>query len=224
MRIAFGGFHLDGEARRLERSGVPVHLTPKAFRLLEILVEERPRAIRKEDLADRLWPDVVVDQGNLANLIAEIRSAIAASGGDPEMIRTVRRFGYAFEGRAVVDVAAAPPRHETLYFLLTQEGRIHLKDGVNVLGRDFDSVVPMTSPKVSRRHAQIFVAAGEATLQDLGSRNGTFVGDQRIADPVILRGGDRILLGAELVGTVEAVAPPDSTVSASRSGRRRSQA
>ncbi|HEY0593704.1 MAG TPA: FHA domain-containing protein [Thermoanaerobaculia bacterium] len=214
MTVAFGGFRLDGDARRLERNGDPVPLTPKAFRLLEILVAERPRPLRKEDLCERLWPDAVVEQGNVASLVAEIRGALAAAGGDPDVIRTVRRFGYSFDGRAVAVESAETPSPETLFFLLTREGRIHLKEGTNVLGRDYDSIVRLQSASVSRRHAQIFVACGEATLEDLGSRNGTFVGTTRVAQPTPLRGGERIVLGSELAGTVEAVAPPGSTIGA----------
>jgi DNA-binding winged helix-turn-helix (wHTH) protein len=52
----FGRFILDTDARRLERANRAIHLTPKAFELLEILIAERPRAVAKQDLYDRLWP------------------------------------------------------------------------------------------------------------------------------------------------------------------------
>ena len=93
MRVQFDEFAFDGERRELRRLDEPVHLTPKAFELLELLIEQRPRAVRKDELRDRLWPDVVVEEANLKNLIAEIRAAV---GGD--VIRTVQRYGYAFIG------------------------------------------------------------------------------------------------------------------------------
>lgn len=213
MRMGFGEFCLDSETRRLEQRGQPVHLTPKAFRLLEILLEERPRAMAKVELCDRLWPDVIVDEGNLANLVAEIRSALSNAGGDPDVIRTVRRFGYAFAGNAAP--LGRPMTEDTeasRFRLLVGDRRIPLKQGLNLLGRGYDSVVPLQPRGISRRHAQITVAGNIAVLEDLGSRNGTFVGATRISAPVELRAGDRISLGSELVGTLEILPAPDSTI------------
>ncbi len=217
MRVAFGELRFDGETRRLERRGDPVHLTPKAFRLLEILLEERPRAVAKQELCDRLWPDVVVDQGNLTNLVAEIRRALGSAGGEPAVIRTARRFGYAFDGEAYpVESAVRAQSDAGLFFLATAEGRIRLRDGANVLGRAPDCEVAVSSRAISRRHAQIVVTSRAATIEDLGSRNGTFVGASRVSGVVTLCAGDRILLGSELIGTIEILAPPDSTITESR--------
>jgi pSer/pThr/pTyr-binding forkhead associated (FHA) protein len=83
---------------------------------------------------------------------------------------------------------------------------------VNLLGRGRRSVVPVESRSVSRLHAQIVVDSGAAVLEDLGSRSGTFVGESRVSGAVALRAGDRILLGSELIGTIEILAPPDSTI------------
>ena len=93
MQICFEECQFDDEARRLWRKGEPVHLTPKAFELLRLLIESRPRALSKDELRGELWPDVVVDEANLKNLVAEIRAAL----GPVNVIRTVHRYGYAFE-------------------------------------------------------------------------------------------------------------------------------
>ena len=92
MRAEFGEFVFDSATREVTRRGQVVRLAPKAFDLLQILIEERPRAVRKEELRERLWPDVVVDEANLKNLVGEIRSAL----GEEKIIRTLPRFGYAF--------------------------------------------------------------------------------------------------------------------------------
>ena len=55
-------------------------LSPKAFDLLSILVADRPKAISKSDLQERLWPATFVVEKNLANLVGEIRDAL---GDDP---------------------------------------------------------------------------------------------------------------------------------------------
>ena len=56
MALAFGDFSLDLESRQLIRSGKEVRLSPKALQLLELLVAERPRALAKAEIRDRLWP------------------------------------------------------------------------------------------------------------------------------------------------------------------------
>ena len=96
MRVRFGTFVLDPDTRELLRGDAPVPLSPKAFDLLYILVAERPKAISKNDLQERLWPATFVVEKNLANLVSEIRDAIGDDPGNPRFIRTIRRFGYAF--------------------------------------------------------------------------------------------------------------------------------
>jgi eukaryotic-like serine/threonine-protein kinase len=96
MRLRFTDYVFDTEARQLERLGVPVRLSPKAFALLEMLLERRPNAVSKRDLLDRVWPDTIVEERNVKNLVGEIRSALQDDGDDPSIVRTVQRFGYAF--------------------------------------------------------------------------------------------------------------------------------
>lgn len=197
-RHAFGPFVLDCDTRELRRSDQPVALSPKAFQLLEILVERRPKALSKADLQDRLWPDTFVVEKNLSNLASEIREALGDDAAQPRFLRTVRRFGYAFHGAAPLpqapagDERSAAPR----FRLVWADGRSALGDGAHVLGRDPDLELFLDSPSVSRRHALIRVAGPDATLEDLGSKNGTFVGTQRIDRPTSLRHNDLIRLGS----------------------------
>ena len=101
MQVSFGEFVLDFGSRELRRGTEPVRLSPKALQLLQILVSERPKALSKADLQDRLWPDTFVVEKNLANLISEIRDALKEDPLDPRFIRTVPRFGYAFREPAI---------------------------------------------------------------------------------------------------------------------------
>src|SRR5687768_2559909 len=96
-RVAFGDFVLDFETRELRRGTTPVALSPKAFQLLGLLVENRPKALSKSDLQERLWPGTFVVEKNLTNLIAEIRHALGDAASDPMFVRTIHRFGYAFQ-------------------------------------------------------------------------------------------------------------------------------
>ena len=72
---------------------------------------------------------------------------------------------------------------------------VPLTEGVNILGRDLGSAVRIDLPEVSRRHASIVVGVAYASIEDLGSRNGTFVGDEPVTAPRRLRDGDAIRLG-----------------------------
>jgi len=91
-------------------------------------------------------------------------------------------------------------------------------DTRDVLGRDPDLSVTLESPSISRRHARVRVAGGVATLEDLGSKNGTYVNGQKVAAPVTLSDRDEIRMG-HLKLTFRLVAPSPSTETvASRDG------
>ncbi len=194
MRLRFGEFTLDTETRSLTKSGEPVHLTPKAFQLLELLLRERPRALSKQALFDRIWPDVVVDESNLKSLILEIRRAVDSDTA-PSVITTVQRFGYSFSG----DAWDEDERPAGGYRLHVEEQRYPLRAGVNVVGRSGDCNVCIDSVKISRRHARITITPQLTSLEDLGSKNGTWVNDVRLDSPAQIRPGDEFRLGTLVV-------------------------
>ena len=198
MRVRFGTFVLDPDTRELLRGNDHVPVSPKAFELLCVLVAHRPKAMAKSDLQERLWPGSFVVEKNLPNLIGELRAALGDDPANPTFIRTVQRFGYAF--RVPGSATEAEPRagrgEELLFVVKWVDGRLRLTDGAHVLGRDPDVEIFLNSPGVSRRHAVITIAQGAATLEDLGSKNGTFVGDRRVDGPRPLRDGDTISIGS----------------------------
>ena len=216
MTFRFGSLTLDTESRALLRDRKPVPISPKAFRLLQILLESRPRAIPKAELHQRLWPDTVVSDVNLPTLIAEIRSAIGDDARHPEFVRTVYGYGYAFSGGAVAsrrDGSTAGPS-DTIFRLLWGNREIALSEGENVLGRGADSLVWIDAQGVSRRHARVVVASGLATLEDLGSKNGTFVNGTRVTETAVaLRDGDQLRIGSVPM-TLRIFAKPSSTETA----------
>jgi hypothetical protein len=152
----------------------------------------------KGALQERLWPSTFVVEKNLANLVAEIREALGDSAEHPRFVRTVPRFGYAFLDAPVAqgDATPAVPASIPQCRLSWAEGRIALCEGDHVLGRDPDTELFLDSQSVSRRHAVIRVSGSGATLEDLGSKNGTFVGSHRIEAPTVLADGDVIKVGA----------------------------
>jgi hypothetical protein len=178
---------------------------------MELLLAERPRAVSKGQIFERLWPNTFVSETNLASLVCEIRSAIGEDARSATLVRTVRGFGYAFGGE-VTDSGGAPAEAspELCYRLTWRNREIELREGENVLGRTHDAVVWIDSPTVSRRHARIVVARGRATVEDLGSKNGTKVNGERV-DSAALSDGDRIELGSVSM-TFRAFSAEPSTV------------
>lgn len=108
MPIHFGNFALDLSTRELLAGAEPIHISPKAFQLLTILIQRRPDAISKKDLQDEIWPSTFVVETNLATLVAELREALVDDPRKPRFIRTVYGFGYAFCREASEEIAGAP--------------------------------------------------------------------------------------------------------------------
>jgi DNA-binding winged helix-turn-helix (wHTH) protein len=198
MDVAFGDFRLDSAGRQLLRQDEYVHLSRKAFDLLEFLAVSRPRAVSKSELQERLWPSTFVVEANLSNLVAEIRAALGDDPRKPRFIRTVHGVGYAFscEPADVPRTVPPPCARDSLCWLILGERRVQLSEGEHLIGRHPASILPIDSPTVSRHHASIRVTGDQAVLEDLGSRNGTLVGDRRIESPTTLADGDQIRVGS----------------------------
>jgi hypothetical protein len=198
----------------LLRDGTAAHLSPKAFELLLCLVENRSRAMERSELHQQLWPDTFVLDTNLASLVAEIRRTLGDSAEDPRFVQTLHRFGYRFIAAVAQTLPAEeePATSHGRYWLVWETRQIPLGDGPNVLGRGPDAGVWIDAPGVSRNHAQITVAGREATVEDLGSKNGTFVGGERITAPYTLTDGDQIRLGSVVI-TFRIPPPAGSTES-----------
>ena len=211
MKVSFGDLTLDTDARQIRRGAVEVPISPKAFELLTALVDARPRALSKADLHERLWPQTYVTDSNLAGLVAEIRRAIGDDARTPRFVRTVQRFGYAFAGD--VRLATPAPTVAVRCWLVDGSRQWTLPDGEHVLGRG-QGPGAIDSDTVSRRHARILVSAGDATIEDLRSKNGTFVGNEPVASVRALKDGDEIRLGSvRLTFRVAPVGPSTRTAS-----------
>ena len=186
---------------------------------------ERPRAVRKADLRTRLWPETYVSNTALAQLVTELRKAIGDEARQGRWIRTVFGFGYAFAGEAESDTdgpegvdgekaAGSTPAR----WLLWRRQILPLAEGENLVGRGREAQVRIPTSEVSRRHARIVVAADGVTIEDLESRNGTFVRGRPVKRATPLADGDEIGFGPELT-TFCAPSPSTSTRAAKK--RRR---
>jgi DNA-binding winged helix-turn-helix (wHTH) protein len=195
VSFRFGRFELDCATRQLLGNGDEIHLSPKAFDLLAALLANRSRVVPKAELLDLLWPSTFVEETNLAGLVAEIRRALEDSAAQPVFLRTVYKVGYRFVADVIDRTGSArATRAGARPLLLFANRQALLLEGANVIGRAPDATIQCDAPGVSRHHARIVVRAGEATLEDLGSKNGTYLQQERITS-ARLSDGDEIRLG-----------------------------
>lgn len=194
MRACFDEFVLDLEKRELSRAGTPIHIAPKAFLLLQTLLERAPKAVSKEEIYRDIWAGTFVDEANISNLASEVRSLLGDDKKRPRFITTVHRFGYRFVGDVKWERAHGTSNSRCSIVWATRE--FVLAEGENIIGREAEAAVPIDSPGVSRRHACVTIVANRATIEDLGSKNGTLVRGERITSPLELRNGETIRLGS----------------------------
>lgn len=195
MRQIFAECAIDTASREVWRQGQPVHLSLKAYELLVYLLNARPRAVSKEELYQALWPDTLVVEANLPNLVAEIRMALGDPARTPRIIRTVHGYGYAFLADVLAE-AVEDARPASGFWLVAGGREWLLSHGTNLVGRGRDVQVRLDAPSVSRHHARLTVAGELVTVEDLGSKNGTTVNRRRVEGPVPVVDGDLVIFGS----------------------------
>lgn len=195
QRYAFGDFVLDTAAGELRRGGIAVDLRPKVYELLRYLVDHPGVLISKEELLDAVWGDVHVSDGSINRTVTELRHLLGDDPRHPRVIETVARRGYRFIAEVeVVD----DERALSGFLLLLSDRTVPLRRGETILGRVPECDVQIIGPSVSRRHARMTVTSDGVRIEDLGSTNGTFIGDTRVAgDPMPVPDGAEIRLGKE---------------------------
>ncbi len=201
MKLRFGDLSFDERRRLLHRGAEPVHLSPKAFQFLSLLLDRRPEAVSKNEIMEKLWPGADASEGNLASIVSEVRHALGEEARGGTCVRTVHGFGYSFEGtvREMPDVS----RH----FLVRGRQEIELAQGRNLLGRDREATVRIGHPSVAHEHARIVVKGDQAILEDLAGEGSTFRGAKAVQGRVGLQDGDVIRVGA-VVLTYRILAAP----------------
>ena len=187
----FGPFTLDERAGELRHGKTRVPLEPRVFALLVFLVQHPQRLIERELLLDSLWTDTHVTDASLSQAIATLRTALDDDARDPHYIETVPRRGYRFI--AAVTARAAPGLACRIVYGLRE---FILTPGAHIIGRAKDAAIRIESTEVSRHHARVTIAGDGATIEDLGSKNGTAVGEDRISGKHPLHDGDEIRLGS----------------------------
>jgi DNA-binding winged helix-turn-helix (wHTH) protein len=210
MQLRLHDCVIDTDCRQVLRRGREVPLSPKAFQLLAMLAEARPRALSKDALHEALWPRTYVVDANLPNLVSEIRTALHDSAREPRFIRTVHGFGYAFCGDTGLDQETSGPA--TCYWLTCGDQQYRLHPGENIVGRALTADVRLDVAGVSRQHACIVVSGGQVFVEDAGSKNGTCVQGERITSRRALAPGDEVAFGSARVKlrAVDATEPTET--------------
>jgi len=197
MPRAFGDCVFDGERRELTRAGTLVHCGPKLLAMLELLLDAAPRAVTKTEMHQAIWPGTFVTDATLTSLVAELRTAIGDDAKTPRLLRTIHGYGYSFIG-AIADTRPARST-PSVCRIVAGDREVMLAAGENIIGRAPDAAVFVDDTGVSRQHARVIVDGSRATVEDLGSKNGTIVDGQRIEGSTPLANGALIVVGATVL-------------------------
>ena len=207
MRLRFSDFTFDAEARDLRRGDVLVPLTPRARHLLAALLESRPRPVSQQRLRDALWPETHVGYTSLAQVVTEVRKALGEGAASARFIRTAPRFGYAFVAAVVAEGGSALSFVGTF---VTEQREYLIPEGETLVGRGLECGVRLPSARVSRVHARLRAADGQVSVEDAGSKNGTWVNGERREGPTALDDGDEVAFGT-FRATFHRISPDGST-------------
>jgi len=194
-KLSFGPFCVDVGARQIWKDSRSIHVTRKELDLLLLLLDLRPNVVTKEQIYARMWPDVFVSQASLQALVSDLREILRTGSDRDEFIRTVHGVGYAFCG-TVRDSGVLPSMEQVVVrgWLVGTTGRVSLHAGENIVGRSDHPDLDTTT--ISRRHVRIQIESGGVTIEDLASKNGTWLNDHPVTTAKNIHDGDTVRLGS----------------------------
>jgi DNA-binding winged helix-turn-helix (wHTH) protein len=209
--LRFGPFEADLRTGELRRAGKAIELQELPFRILAALLERPGELVTREELRAIAWPDgVFVDfEHGLNKAVNKIRRALDDRVDQPRYLGTLPGRGYRFI--AEVEPPEGPGPSRATCRILWDSRTIPLSEGPNVIGRDPAATVFVDSSTVSRRHAVIVVSADGATLEDLASKNGTYLRGRRVFAPTPLADGDELAVGSARMSFRSSVAASTKT-------------
>jgi DNA-binding winged helix-turn-helix (wHTH) protein len=189
---------VDTSARVVRLGKDEVRLVPKAFDLLAILVAHRPNVVPHDQLHAILWPGVHVSETSLPALVTQLRRALGDTSSRERMIRTAHRVGYAFVGNGAL--AGEPTTSRASVWRVMWRGQsIVVPNGESIIGREKVCSVQLDADSISRRHARLVVAGSTASIEDLESKNGTWLSGERLVARAPLADGTSVRLGSETI-------------------------
>lgn len=195
MRYEFERCRIDTSTRQVTLDGAGKDVSPKAFDLLRLLLDARPRVVPKAEVMQALWPDTFVQEANVPVLIRELR--VALGDADAVVIKTYHRVGYAFtaEVREARSTDNRRPAGSITVTLVLPDRHVVVADGEHTVGRQAGCDVQINDASVSRLHARMTVEGGLVRVVDLQSKNGTKVRGAAVTEPTVLTSGDVVTFG-----------------------------
>jgi hypothetical protein len=152
--------------------------------------------VSKNDIIDAVWEGHIVASSALSRCMALLRGALGDDARKPRYIETIPKRGY----RLIVPITGIEPdvadTQTEMFRVRVGERELPLHSGEHLIGRMPEATVCIDSPKVSRSHARIVVDGDGARIEDLGSKNGTYVGGTMVTAPTPLSDGDEIVVGS----------------------------
>jgi DNA-binding winged helix-turn-helix (wHTH) protein len=188
-----GGWLVEPDLNRLSRGEAVVQLELKLMEVLVHLAGRPGELVSKRELIDAVWQVEVISDGTLTRAVALLRKALGDNARNPRFIETIPKRGYRFI--APVGELEVDPPPALRFKLETPDGEIPLAEGESLIGRDPAATIRIDIGGVSRRHARIVVDGDRVTLEDLGSKNGTYLRGKRVERPTRLAHGDEIRIG-----------------------------
>ena len=185
----------------LTRGATTVHVELRVMDVLVCLAVHTSELVTRKHLIEDVWRTEFISDNTLTHAIAELRAALGDDAKNPAYIETIHRRGYRLLAPVSDPKSGEPANITGRSFVAVIDGDrcIPLGKGENVIGRLPWATVTIDSLQVSRRHARIVVEDDCATLEDLGSKNGTLLNGRPVNGPSTLEDGDEIALGSHVV-------------------------
>jgi len=182
---------------RIVRRQIVVSLRPRVMEVLVALADRAGDVMSKGELVDVVWSSGFVSDNTITHCIKELRKDLGDTTKPPRLVQTIPRRGYRLTGsvRTADSTGGTSLIDQARFMLAAERLNVYLVDGENVIGRGGEAQIVIQSSWISRHHARIVVGEHGVTIEDLGSKNGTFVCDQMIDQPTRLCDGDVLRIG-----------------------------
>jgi DNA-binding winged helix-turn-helix (wHTH) protein len=192
-----GPWLVEPKLNRISDSDTSLQVDLRVMQLLVFLASRAGEVVSRYEILDAVWDTHFVADNTLTRAIAEIRRTLGDDPRHPTSIETIPKRGYRLIAPVTPLEAAPSESAEGLprFRLVGSAGEFELHEGDNLIGREPGLEVTIASSNASRRHARIVIEGERAVLEDLGSKNGTFVGDAQLTEPTELSHGAEIRIG-----------------------------
>jgi len=204
---------------RIKSGDLSVHLRPRVMDVLAVLAAHGGEVVTRQEIIESVWRRRFIAESVLTRAVFELRRAFGDDPDQPRVIETLQGRGYRLlpEVRRLGASALAEPAPVPMA-LYWRGQELQLAEGETLIGRSDNATIRVASDVVSRRHARIVADQLQATLEDLGAKNGTYLNGKRLEGSAVLQHGDRITIGPTVL-IFRQVDDGDTTVTELNGGR-----